>query len=76
MDLQASYFQPFIINFENYKINCIKLLRFNIENSMKIYRGIDFQKKELFNVYEFQINYENNGVLDNSKLEYCQTQVT
>ena len=78
-DLQArAQFQPFVIEFnepQKLRINCVKLLKHDSDNSFKIYRGIETSTSEIFNVYEYRISLERNKIYDKKKLEICETEV-
>ena len=74
----VSNFHPFIAEFSEpnfYKINCIKLLKHDSENSLTLYRGIDINSNEIYNVYECRISLEKNRIIEKKKLEQCETEV-
>ena len=58
-----------------YVINCIKLEHLDTENSLKVYRGIEINTNEMFNVYEWQICLETGGVFDEKKLALCNEEM-
>ena len=75
-------FKPFQIKFHNsslskieYVINCIRLVHFDAENSLKVYRGIEINTSEMFNVYEWQICLETGGVFDEKKMAMCNEEM-
>ncbi len=70
------HFQPFIIEFNNYKIKCIKHIKRDNDNSFDIYRGIEINLNQIFNVYEYRIRLDKNGIFEKKKLEYCQIEVS
>lgn len=73
-----SQFKPFQIDFKEpnaFKINCIKLLGYYSENSLSIYRGIEVNTNEIYDIYEWKICLEKNKIFEKKKLEQCQTEV-
>jgi hypothetical protein len=70
-----SNFQPFMIEFNNYKIKCIKHMRHDSDYSFNVYRGIDINLNQIFDVYEYKISLEKNGIFEKKKLESCQAEV-
>ena len=71
-------FSPFQIEFAEpirLKINCIKLLRYEQENSFSSYMAIDLDTNQMFTVYQWQVSLERNKVFEEKKFEMCETEV-
>ncbi len=75
---QNKTFQPFEIEFLEprlYNINCIKLISYNEENCLTVYRGVDVNTNEIYSVYEWKYVLEKNKIFEKKKLELCQAEV-
>lgn len=75
---QKKTFQPFEIEFLEprlYNINCIKLISYNEENCLTVYRGVDVNTNEIYSVYEWKYVLEKNKIFEKKKLELCQAEV-
>lgn len=71
-------FQPFTIEFsepQTLTVNCTKLVDFDAENSLYLYRGVDASTNEMLDVYEWRICLEKNNIYDKKKLEMCTSRV-
>lgn len=72
-------FSPFQIEFNEptqyFKIKCIKLMRYEKENSFRDYLGIDLKTNEMYTIYEWQINLAKNNIFDEKKLESCEIEM-
>jgi hypothetical protein len=77
-DKMLQSFRPFLIEFNEpqlYRINCTKLVDFDLEKSLYIYRGIDMRTNELCDVYEWKICLEKNCIFDKKKSDLCFSKV-
>ena len=75
---QKNVFQPFEIEFlepQLYNINCNKLLNYNEENRLTVYRGVDINTNEIYNVYEWKYVLEKNKIFEKKKLDICLAEV-
>jgi hypothetical protein len=68
-------FQPFRIDFSeprSYKINCTKVLRVDAAKSLSVYRGVEVNTNELFEIYEWKIALD---AYENKKWDLCVAKV-
>lgn len=56
-------------------VNCDSLIDFEIENSLRIYRGIELSSNEILLVYEWKISLEKNSIYEKKKLDFCLARV-
>lgn len=72
-------FQPFEVIFKEpveLRVKCFKLIRTESEHSFSIYRGIETNSNEFFNIYEWKICLEKNKIFEPKKLDMCLTEMS
>ena len=76
---QQKPFHPFEIEFlepQFYKVNCIRLLSYNEENSLTTYRGVDVNSNEIYSIYEWKYVLEKNKIYEKKKYDICLLEVS